>query len=301
MSSYIHSTEPRACGIASFPQGARSRERLRRDYEFIWVLDGEATLVFHGEQIRAPQHSILLLRPGANTALIWDPWQKTRHAYVQFGVRELPADLPPPEAWPHLRIPTDGDILRPQFKYLLNWYGRGRPELTRVTIEHMLATFITGEAATSEEGPREPTPVEKALGFIHQRMEQDPAIPVHLPQLAKAAGVSQEHLCRAFRDVTGRAPAETVRLARLDRAAVLLARTDFPVQRIARICGFASAFHFSRRFAEAYSQSPRKFRQLIVAGNAPPEPLLARGRKGKRAAEESPQRALFLKSLESGV
>lgn len=301
MSSYIHSTEPRACGIASFPQGARSGERVLRDYEFIWVLDGEATLVFHGENIRAPQHSILLLRPGAHTSLIWDPWQKTRHAYVQFGIRELPADLPPPEAWPHLRIPDEGDILRPQFKYLLNWYGRGRPELTRVTLEHMLATFITGEAATSEEGPREPNAVEKALGFIHQRMEQDPAIPVHLPQLAKAAGVSQEHLCRAFRDATGRAPAETVRLARLDHAAVLLARTEFPIQRVARMCGFASAFHFSRRFAEAFGQSPRKFRQKIAAGDAPPEPLLARGKKGKRKSDDAPQRALYLKFLESGV
>jgi transcriptional regulator GlxA family with amidase domain len=65
-----------------------------------------------------------------------------------------------------------------------------------------------------------------------------------------------------------------VRLARLDRAATLLVRSNFSVQEIAELCGFASAFHFSRRFKEAYGQSPRELRQQVRAGATLPAPRL---------------------------
>jgi transcriptional regulator GlxA family with amidase domain len=42
------------------------------------------------------------------------------------------------------------------------------------------------------------------------------------------------------------------------------------------LCGFASQFHFSRRFKEAYGRSPRMLRREIAAGAVPPVPKLLR-------------------------
>ena len=71
---------------------------------------------------------------------------------------------------------------------------------------------------------------------------------------------------------------ETVRLARLDRAATLLARSNYSIGEIAAMCGFASPFHFSRRFKESYGEPPRALRDRVRAGAVSPEPRLLRVR-----------------------
>jgi transcriptional regulator GlxA family with amidase domain len=67
-----------------------------------------------------------------------------------------------------------------------------------------------------------------------------------------------------------------VRLARLDRAATLLARSNYSVAEIARMCGFGDAFHFSRRFKAAYGQSPLQMRRALQNGATPPLSPLTR-------------------------
>ncbi len=64
------------------------------------------------------------------------------------------------------------------------------------------------------------------------------------------------------------------RLARLDRALILLARSNFSVGEVARLCGFASAFHFSRCFSETFGQSPRALRRALKNGAALPPSAL---------------------------
>lgn len=67
-------------------------------------------------------------------------------------------------------------------------------------------------------------------------------------------------MCRIFRALIGYSPIEAMRLARLDRAALLLATGDEPVTLIAVATGFASVFHFSKAFKGAYGVGPAAFR-----------------------------------------
>jgi AraC family transcriptional regulator len=124
--------------------------------------------------------------------------------------------------------------------------------------------------------PREvlPDAVTRAWNFIRQRIEERPNVAIDLKHLARVACVTPEHLCRLFKATLGHSPVETVRLARLDRAAVFLARSNYAVGEIAEMCGFASQFHFSRRFKQAYGKSPRQLRTDIQNGAAPPLPRL---------------------------
>ncbi len=71
---------------------------------------------------------------------------------------------------------------------------------------------------------------------------------------------------------------QALRLARLDRAAVLLARSNYNVNEIAALCGFASAFHFSRVFKDAFGQAPRDLKRALQNGATPPVPRLLRQR-----------------------
>lgn len=246
-----------------------------RDYEFVWIIEGDAQYQRGEQTVAAPAGSIILCRPGETDFFRWDPERSTRHGFFHFDVRQVPDSWPTSDSWPLVRLPPEGDILRPMFRHLLTWSATGDPELCQLTMKHMLTAFVLGQIETREL-PREALPkaVEQALAYVEKEFAVDPAAPITLDDLATSARVTPEHLCRLFSASTGKSPAETVRLARLDRAALLLARSNFSVNEIATMCGFSSPFHFSRRFKEAFGQSPRALRQSVREGGAPPVPRL---------------------------
>ncbi len=270
-------TPPSAHGVAIYPAGATFGPRNMRDHEFVWMVEGDAEYTWGGATVRAPAGSVVLCRSGATDFFAFDREHRTRHAYFHFNVLALPSDWPPPGEWPLVCSPAEDDILRPLFRYLLTWAGRGDERLCELTVLEMLAAFVTGRVA-ARQVPADvlPEPVERAYEYIARALESDPARPIRLGDLAGCSGVSPEHLCRLFASATGRSPMETVRLARLDRAAVLLARSNYAVSEIAGALGFSSPFHFSRRFHRVYGCSPRELRSRVRNGETPPVPRLLR-------------------------
>jgi AraC family transcriptional regulator len=270
-------SRPTVIGVATYPPGATYGPRTLRDHEFVWMIEGDADYRWGDRTEPAPAGAIVLCRPGTQDFFRWDPSRRTRHGYFHFQILQAPAHWPPPDEWPLVRIMQEGDVLRPLFRHLLTWHRQGDPLLAELAVMQMLAAFITGQL-TAGDVPRDvlPDPVERVLRFIHQTLDEDSSRPLDLRDLAAAAAVSPEHLCRLFKDSLKLSPAQTVRLARLDRAAVLLARSNFSIARIAELCGFASQFHFSRRFRDAYGRSPRQLRQELLAGRTPPTPRLSR-------------------------
>jgi AraC-like DNA-binding protein len=171
--------------------------------------------------------------------------------------------------------PPDGDVVRPLFRHLLTYGPGGRPELLQLTLAHLLASLVLGQAGTRQP-PRQrvPEPVMVAFAYMDAELTRDPSRRIGLAELAGAAHVSPAHLCRLFAATTGRSPVETVRLLRLDRAAALLVRSNLSLTQIAAACGFADAFHLSRRFKDAFGAAPSEVRRAVHAGELPPLPRL---------------------------
>ena len=261
--------------VATYPAGATFGPRALRDWEFVWMIEGDALYRRGGESVSAPAGSVVLCRPGATDFFRWDARRRTRHAYFHFEiVGALPSEWPAPDAWPLVRpADADGDLLRPLFRHLVAAAApeHADPTLTRLLAHALLAAFATGQTTSgSVESERPPAPVERAMAHIAERLDESPADAVPLSELAEAACVTPEYLCRLFRSATGRTPAETVRLARLDRSAQLLSRTNYSVGEVARLCGFESPFHFSRLFRRTFGQSPREYRQALSRGERYP-------------------------------
>ena len=266
---------PTGKGVAIYPAGATFGPRVMRDFEFVWLIEGDAQYRWGDVIVDAPEGAIVLCRPGATDSFRWDQHRRTRHGYYHFNLLKMPKNWPAVDTWPLVRQPQEGDVLRPLFRHLLTWSGRGNDLLCKLTMAHMLTAFVFGETAAGDV-PREALPdaVDRAWSFIRQRIEERPETDIDLSELARVACVTPEHLCRLFKSVLGHSPVETVRLARLDRAAVLLARSNYSVGEIAHMCGFASQFHFSRRFKQAYGTSPLQLRKSIQDGAAAPLPRL---------------------------
>lgn len=88
---------------------------------------------------------------------------------------------------------------------------------------------------------------------LHQRLTLD--------ELAAAVGLSKFHFARQFRASTGTTPHEFVLCRRLERARVLLERTDTPLPEIAAGCGFADQSHMNRLFRKRLDITPGEVRR----------------------------------------
>ncbi len=254
--------------VATYPAGATFGERHSRDYEFVWMIEGDAVYTAGGDSHDAPQGSILLCKSGAIDSFVWDTRRRTRHGWFHFDILgDTPAQWNAPHTWRTVRAGlAETHLLPTLFRRLIG--SDPTSVASRLLAASLLAAFVLGDDATTGgvESAAYPDAVARAMAFITSRLEDAPAHPLPLTAIANAACVSPEHLCRLFTTHTKHTPAETVRLLRLDRAALLLFRTNFSVGEIASLCGFASPFHFSRRFKEAFGQAPSDLRREVRDG-----------------------------------
>ena len=275
MTDLVVST-PHAYGLATYPPGASFGPRALQDYEFVWVIEGSARY-WRGDDdsIAAPSGSLLLCLPGMPDRFQWDPIHRTRHGYFHFQIEDAPRDWPCQSEWPAVRLLPDNDVVRPLFRHLLAASGHAGPEQCRLSVALILTAFISGEMATGSIAHAAwPETVQQACAYIYRTLEDDLSSQVSLTQLAEVVSVTPEHLCRIFKMSIGHSPAETVRLARLDFAVGLLARTNFSISDISSLCGFATPYHFSRLFKSVYRRTPTDVRNDSRAGSPPPLPRL---------------------------
>ncbi len=277
-------------GLATYPAGATYGPRAGRDFEFVWIIEGDAIYRYDQNEIPLGPDSLLLCRPGWTDFFQWDVNRRTRHAFFHFQILSIPPDFLAIDQWPIVRELAGDDVIRPLFRHLLAWQGRADDLLRELTMKAILTAFVTGQIAAGDLPPDLlPDPVESAWNHLHKRLEDDPAARIGLAELADIAAVTPEHLCRLFKKSIGHTPVETVLLARLDRASSLVARSNYAIGEIAEMCGFASPFHFSRRFRDAFGQSPMQLRQSIRRGLTPPTPRLLRVHQPAWMAGGAPQ------------
>jgi len=83
---------------------------------------------------------------------------------------------------------------------------------------------------------------------------------VTVADAAAAAGYSQSHFMRVFKQETGRTFNDYLVDYRLSAAVYYLRETDHDVSTIAGMCGFDNISYFIRRFRNKYGISPGKYR-----------------------------------------
>jgi AraC-like DNA-binding protein len=116
-----------------------------------------------------------------------------------------------------------------------------------------------------------PATISKALAHIRREWSQGHLRSIRLSELAQAADVSTGHFARQFRTCYGVGAATALERLRLARAATMLRSARQPLAEVAVGCGFADAYHFSRRFSAVYGLPPGRCRRqgLGVDVNAP--------------------------------
>jgi AraC family transcriptional regulator len=101
--------------------------------------------------------------------------------------------------------------------------------------------------------------VIQAVQRMQDCMEKHLNSPVALSDLARAAGYSQWHSARIFKETTGLTPFEYLRSLRLNRAALVLRDRQAKVIDVAFDFVFASHEGFTRAFTKQFGVPPKKY------------------------------------------
>ncbi|MFD7868084.1 helix-turn-helix domain-containing protein [Streptomyces sp. NPDC059783] len=117
---------------------------------------------------------------------------------------------------------------------------------------------------------------------VRDRMDREYARPLDVEALARAAGLPAGLLGREFRRAYGSSPYAYLMARRVERACVLLHRTDLGTAEVRRRVGCSSPRVFDRHFTARVGMSPDDYRRRT--GGRPTAEVPAQGvRRGVRA------------------
>ncbi len=170
-----------------------------------------------------------------------------------------------------LSLGTEPRILRPEnpgeFAKLYESVARS---LTANTLEGRLDAaadaykllILAIKTANSENSPHVTTAesriVFRATSFIDSHLAE----PLPLDRLCETCGkVSQQYLCRVFKNQTGMTLGDYILSRRLAKAKDLLAHTELSVSEIAAQSGFGSDSYFYRCWKRTETDSPTEYRR----------------------------------------
>jgi AraC family transcriptional regulator len=100
----------------------------------------------------------------------------------------------------------------------------------------------------------------KKLALVLDLIESDLSEDLSLKALASAAGLSEYHFLRLFKQSTGLTPHQYVISQRIERAKELLQKTQMTITEIAYLLGFSTPAHFTHHFRRKTGITPREMR-----------------------------------------
>jgi len=98
------------------------------------------------------------------------------------------------------------------------------------------------------------------LSRVRERLADDCMASPDITALARICDLHPVYLARAFRRRYGCSPAEYLRRCRLERALLMLQRTDSSLTEIAAACGYVDQSHFNHAFRRRYRCTPSHYR-----------------------------------------
>jgi AraC-like DNA-binding protein len=138
--------------------------------------------------------------------------------------------------------------------------GAAGPALLDLLIIYTLRAWYEREAERGAQGWARALQ-DPSVRIALESMQQYPARPWTVAQLAAAGGTSRTVFARQFRNLTGEPPMAYLTRWRMTVAARLLRETDLPIESVAARIGYGSPFAFGKAFKKSMGHSPGAYRR----------------------------------------
>ncbi len=281
MASGFRVTAIHGFGSTELRPGVSVGPRILVDWELSLITAGQAR--WHGgrERIEVKAGDLLLAPPGVRERLVVAEDAVFRHLFVHLLAEG------PLESLPRLSPGAGSGIAAPLLRHAIQLASRRQPrcqELAADSLGLLLRVMAVGEFAAPEESPP-PLHAAVVAALEHLRLRWRSRLePVSTAELARAVGVSREHLTRLFRAAFGVGPGQAERLLRLDRAIDWLTDSALPVPEVARRAGWRDAQRFAAALRASCGRGPRELRRAWREGLGVRQVFLSRHPRLRAAA-----------------
>ena len=103
----------------------------------------------------------------------------------------------------------------------------------------------------------------KLTQFAKSHIERNYSLNIDYKSLAKSYGYSYSRFRHIFKERVGVAPHQYCLSLRLNNAKKLLKETNFPINKVAKNCGFESESSFDVFFINEMNITPSEFRRIV--------------------------------------
>ncbi len=245
-------------GTVIYGPGGNFGPRLQPDLQLVLVHTGSMTVTVDGIDHYVPAGYTALLKPGHMEQFAFAPTRETWHRWIAVAVQPLlPEAAARFESLPIAVRLSDGMSALADVMASLQHAGAAREdELIRSLGRSAILLFLDEVRRTDADTAKHPA-VLVAKAAIHARCAER----IGLPELARAAGMSAEHLIRLFRKDEGITPIQYLWRYRVNQGTSLLRSTGLSVGEVAAQCGFQTSYHFARMVKQLTGLTPTEYRR----------------------------------------
>ncbi|WP_426448860.1 AraC family transcriptional regulator [Paenibacillus sp. S-38] len=164
---------------------------------------------------------------------------------------------------PYLVLSDTGDVYHTLKSLVLELSDQSRGGFMVQLLLSQLLLRVARLAAEAEERQANPGDlyVKKVISYLHHHYDCD----LRVKELAEAVNLHPSYLHRIFRMHTGSSIVEYLTALRIEKAKMLLAKTDIPVIEIPGYIGMNSRQYFSAVFKKQTGLTPLQYRLGVEA------------------------------------
>lgn len=155
-----------------------------------------------------------------------------------------------------------------QLKYQKNhestfeYIGNALQHAKECTMLHKIGNFMLNDYLhifVEDHNNNDENIISKALSYINEHFHEK----LTLKSLSEQLFISENYLCRLFKDKTGYRFCEYINLLRIEKSKQLIEDGSKTLDYIAYLCGFSSQSHFSVTFKKYTKMSPGKYKSQV--------------------------------------
>jgi AraC-like DNA-binding protein len=265
-------------------------ERVIFDYEFIYIMDGEALITIEETVYRALPGELYIIRPAVRHSIKASA-KGMRQPHIHFDLRQLddsekvPVFYKPPEklkdeekSWFRDDINKNGLIRFPErvvikkrvefeemfFKVIAAYEESGL--FGALKVNHffiLLLIFIFEETDPSwQKKPLVKTINYERMNVVKEFLNSRYNKRMKLEELTRISNLSKNHLIREFKATFGVTPIQYQIHVRIEKSKQLMKGSHNSIKEISDFLGFADIQTFSKTFKKYTGMNPSQYRML---------------------------------------
>lgn len=233
--------------------------RRQNFYTIHLIFNGSGTLKLAGKEYAVKEHSMFCVPPDVDLAYypdddnLWDymwfefigPNSKT---YVSGMGFSLDNPVIVCRDFESLNLAAYNIFMRPNFAESVRYYD----------VLSLFYKFVASSNFGDETGGV--TTVENAVSYIAYHYHNQN---FSIENLCRDLHISHAHLCRMFKNSTGKTPVGYLLKVRMDEAGRMLRYTDMHINEIAYSVGFKDGVHFMKTFKKHMGCTPGDYRKKV--------------------------------------